>query len=682
MKKPVWYRLIILVGLSGFFLGTPSARQSGPPDRPQLAPSEDPDALLQALETMAQDFSPEGMSLPSFCLDRNGHTWATWEVWQAEPNPIKVAKLENGRISSLKVLAGPAGFNLTPRLAFDSANSPWIIWANVNHGRSRVFIQPLETGQMWQFDAPALTSLSNPVLVFDDRGIARAFWNETRPGHGLIVSTEFSQGLWSGQQTFRPVSGWPALNPDVLVGTDGLLWVVWMAYDGHDYELFMAGQKDGGWGQEIRLTDNQENDVFPSLSRGSLEGPLITWTRASAIGQQVRLATIKNGRLEKENPLSSFYSSSPLPRFFEMKGETKVLWKPAAQGRMELITLKTSGLSRETSIPPPLSGSVWNSSLDENVYVCFGDSITYGYIDRQPAPELGYPPRLEVILTQNFGPTLAVNQGIGGENTIGGLARIDSVISSLQGRFMLIMEGTNDVITPNLAMSTSAANLQEMVSRCLKAGVYPLLTTILPRHDAYGQIDYYRNRILELNEYIRDMVVAPPISFVDMYEIFNNYPPSDGGLFAVLSNDLKHPSAKGYQVMAESWFDEIKNIPFPPVNIEITSRDGNVSFSPPGRPRFSGWPRLSSTPPLDRTVGTLLRWEHNPKIFDPSRIQGYKVFRKDGLHPQAHFRLVTFVRSPLEFLDPGLYTIDRYSYVLMAVRTDGVEGFCSSEIKE
>ena len=150
----------------------------------------------------------------------------------------------------------------------------------------------------------------------------------------------------------------------------------------------------------------------------------------------------------------------------------------------------------------------------------------------------------------------------------------------------------------------------------------------------------------------------------------------------MLSNDLKHPSAKGYQVMAESLFDEIKNIPFPPVNIKVTSRDGNAVYA--FSPRADVARRRSKMPPraADLTAGTLISWQDNPKIFDRTRIQGYKIYRKDRFHPQGRFRLLTFVRSSQEFFDPGLHTIDRYVYVLSTVRSDGIEGHGSSQVHE
>ncbi|MGQ9672502.1 MAG: GDSL-type esterase/lipase family protein [Candidatus Aminicenantales bacterium] len=680
MKKRPFYHFCLTVGLL-VLLGGIQAKEPNSLDFQSWSQGKR-DALVETLELLAPDFPPETGLLPTFTLDRMGQTWATWEECRPEPNRIKIAKFKNGGVSSLQALPGPAGFNRAPRLAFDLNNSPWIIWANYREGRFRVFVQDLLSRRLWAFEVEAGLSIGNPLLIFDQKGQPWALWNETRLNEGVIVARVFSHGVWTERKILRPENGYPALNPDALIDRQGSLWLVWAAYDGQDYELFLARWTGNGWGKGIQLTDDQENDGFPALAQGKGGLPLLAWTRSTSFGEQVCIATIANSQLEKKAVLSSPELNLIAPRFYETEQETKLLWKSIHGIEVETVSAGPTGRVDLPSSPPFPGIFLFNPSLDENIYICFGDSITYGYIDREPAPELGYVPRLEKILNQNFGPTIAINQGIGGENTIGGLARIDSVLKSQQGRFILIMEGTNDVITPGLAMSTSASNLAEMVKRCLKAGVFPVLTTILPRYDSYGVIQYYADRILELNQMIRQLVVSFPISFVDMDEIFNNYPVSDGGVFALLSHDLKHPSAKGYQVMAESWFNEIKNIPFPPVHIEITSYDGNVNF---GSSRQEGvhlrYPKTSS-PSLEQPVGTLIRWQDNPKIFDPSRIQSYRIFRKDRRHPQARFRFLALVRSPLQFFDPGLHTLDRYTYVISTLREDGVEGPCSPEIKE
>lgn len=673
---PAW----LIISLASFLLAGAAYRAEEQTDQPCSA--DELAVLFRALKELGQDSLLELASLPSIGKDCFGQTWAVWEEWGSEDSRLRLARFEDGRIASLQKAGCGVGSDISPRLAMDAFDLPWLVWVNYFEGKHRVFVQELSSGLVWRLDASNSAAITSPRLIFDLAGNAWAFWNETDAEEGVVVYRVYSQGFWSPRQVMRPKVPYPAINPDAFADSQGLIWLTWASYDGHDYELYLARWNGQAWERELRLTDNQENDTFPAISGGSEGRPIITWMHSAENGHQVYLASLKEGRPESEVAISPPASHMTAPLLLESHGEINVVWKSSEGIKIRPVRRALGDRAEPFSTPAAPAGFLFNPSLDENIYVCFGDSVTYGYIDREPYPEMGYVPRLETILKQHFGPSLAVNLGIGGENTIGGLARIDSVISTQQGRYMLIMEGTNDVITPDLSMNTSALNLREMVRRCLQAGVYPVLATILPRLDAYGIQKYYSDRILDLNSQVRQIAADFPVSFIDMYEIFNNYPASDGGLLAVLSNDLKHPSVKGYQVMAESWFNEIKNIPFPPVEIKITSQSTNNAFLTRRGTTIIG--QRSKKPPLTAgsSFGTYLAWKDNPKIFDRSRIQGYKIYRKDRYHPQGRFRCLSSIQSPLEFFDPGIHSIGRYTYVISTVRTDGIEGPCSALVSE
>ncbi len=674
----LWLACLIL-SLAGVLLaGSPYQAKE---QTDQFSSSADLAALFKVLRELSQDSPSELAFLPSIAKNSSGQTWAVWQEWGSEDSRLKLARIEENRILSVQSIGCRVGSDISPHLTADGLGLPWVIWVNYYAGEYRVFVQEISSERTWRLDATSTASITSPRLVFDRAGNAWAFWNEADTETGVIVYNVFSQGLWSPRQAFRPNARYPALNPDAAADSQGFIWLTWASYDGHDYELYVARWNGLAWEREIRLTDNQDNDTFPAIGRGSRGRQVVTWMRSAEAGHQVYIVSLKEGRPENEFAISPPASHMMAPFLLESQGETNVVWK-SSEG-IKIRPLKPRDIPAEHfSTPAAPDGLLFNPSLDENIYVCFGDSITYGYIDREPYPELGYVPRLDIILKQHFGPALAVNMGIGGENTILALARIDSVIRSQQGRFILIMEGTNDVITPGLAMTTSAFNLREITRRCLEAGVYPVLMTIPPRKDWLGVIQYFSDRILELNSLIRQIVVDFPLSFVDIYEIFDNYPASDGGLLAVLSRDLKHPSAKGYQVMAESLFNEIKNIPFSPVDIQITSKSFNNAFLTRRGTTIIGQPSKKPSLAAGSSFGTYLAWKDNPKISDRSRIQGYKVYREDRSHPQGRFRCLALVQSPLEFFDPGIRSIGRYVYVISAVRTDGVEGPCSAPVNE
>ena len=62
------------------------------------------------------------------------------------------------------------------------------------------------------------------------------------------------------------------------------------------------------------------------------------------------------------------------------------------------------------------------------------------------------------------------------------------------------MEGTNDVVVPDISIDAQTFNIEQMVLKCVGAGVLPVLATIIPRNDVYWTDPFFRERIDDLNE--------------------------------------------------------------------------------------------------------------------------------------------------------------------------------------
>jgi hypothetical protein len=232
-------------------------------------------------------------------------------------------------------------------------------------------------------------------------------------------------------------------------------------------------------------------------------------------------------------------------------------------------------------------------------------------------------------------------------------------------------------------METAAFDIGEIARKSRDAGLFPTITTILPREDALGVIPLFRNRLLALNELIRELPADRRVSFIDMHDLFLYYPEEEGGLVAILSNDLKHPSEKGYQFMAEAWFSEITNYPFPPVEIKAEA-EGPEKEIGDGPARSHLWRTIgpSGAPEATNFRANLISWAPNSKTFDPTRIKGYKIYRRNEVRRNGQFRFVALVEDALQFLDGGLPGRGRYEYLIAALRDDDVEGPCAGPVKD
>ncbi len=660
--------------------GTFARSREGVDQEKPSPPPENARFIYESIEAQLAPGTPDSSGLPLVKEDGLGRTWAAWEEWQNGRRRVGIGRLDGDGVLVSIPMASPAGSNFSPDIAFGPDDSPWAAWGNYSAERYSICVQDVFTRRRWRLNLPQNASLTGPKIVFDGSGFIRVFWNETWRGNWQIVSRTFDGKMWSPPTTVFPPTRVPTVNPDVVADGTGSLWLAWSVYDGRDYEIYVARSKGKDWVGPVRLTDNEDNDLFPSLGIGTDRRPAVSWERASTEGVQVFATALAENGLFPEVPVSPPLRDSLRSRIISLSDRAAVVWKSAeGLGMKDLSALPATPGNLEpvvSPVPQPVS----NIDRDENAYIGFGDSITYGYIDRLPAPELGYPPRLDAILDQNFGPTEMINEGLGAEKTPQGLIRIDSVLASHAARYILIMEGTNDVINMSISMDTSVFNIREMARKSREAGTFPTLTTIIPRRDWAWPDPQVRSRQAYLNGQLRLLPAELLVSFIDMDLLFLDYPEADGGLLSLLSNDLKHPSEKGYQFMAESWFEEISDYPFPPYDIRlrkrIPKRETPEDVLPnPFRVLRDPHPRPA------RQTGNFLTWKVNPKISDPARIKGYNIYRASRDLPGDAFRFLAFVPDLPNFIDSGFEVFDRYDYLVSTIRDDDVEGPCAGPVE-
>lgn len=158
----------------------------------------------------------------------------------------------------------------------------------------------------------------------------------------------------------------------------------------------------------------------------------------------------------------------------------------------------------------------------------------------------GYQPYLNNILDQNIESSNAYNWGVSGETSLGGLGRIESVLSSRVADYILILYGAND-LNAGISASATKANVKSMVQKCRQYNVVPILSELTPYNSFTSQVPYlYNPAIRALAEEENTTIV---LMYENMIKGWNSIPYHSG--------DGLHLSDLGYVVMSNYWFEAI-----------------------------------------------------------------------------------------------------------------------------
>lgn len=613
----------------------------------------------------------QDISSPVIRKNSRGEIWIVWERESFTQNDIYSGQIFRDQMVRMELVNDWPAFHHSPDFDFDGDGNLWITWVSYSDSGTSIWAKNEMTEQTWMLNSPGIEGIHDPKIVVDTTSTVWIFWVGTTGSRDEIFYSVFRGVDWSIPQELNRGSDVPHVFPDVNLGLGGFPQVVWSEYDGGDYEIVYNSWNGEKWSGEERITDNRESDSHPVVSCIGGSVPVVFWSQSSGRGSGIFYKYKRVTGWSSENEL--FISRDEpnfSPKIAVFGDRIGVTWQSGNEIKAEILTFAQLEAKQTFGNQGLMDNIPVNPDLDENAYIGFGDSITYGYMDYQETPQLGYIPRLESLLYENYGPSRVINEGWGGEVTENGLARMSDVISTHKARYLLLMEGTNDVVFKRISMDTTAFNLKEMIKTCQDYGVFVVLSTIIPRDDRRWYTPFFKERIFELNDKIRDLAPEVKVPLVDMFNIFFNHP---AGWRQLLSTDKVHPSIKGYIVMTEAWFEEIHRVPFPPWDVEANRvRDQIVDFI---------------------QEGNVVKWKRSPKLPNEDGFQAFKIYRVDMSVTPLSLKLLKtleirdFDISVMGYLDfPGLggtgrkyfdrniEHTHRYRYGVSLVRNDNIEG--------
>ena len=604
------------------------------------------------LQDRILDSSPS-IGAPVIKKDARGGVGIVWAENGVRGIEIRYGRVDADAIRSVLTVARGADLASSCDLDYDAASNPWIAWVRVADGRSSVGVTGLAEGRTWIVNGRLTASALQPRIVATPAQGIWVFWTGRDGGRDEIFAAVFRAGSWSAPMRLDNDKAVPHFGASAALDADGFPWVAWSEYDGAAYRIFTSAWDGTSWSAPLKLSTGGGSDVSPAAACAVGGVPIVVWSRAEAGTTGLVARFRRSAAWSPEIRITGDAEKTARAPRISVSGETIGLaWDADESARSLVLTLSELAAKAPSTIRPQSPPPVLDPSRDENQYTGFGDSITYANGDQ------GYEPRLEPMLRQKYGGGTIWNEGIGGESTIDGLARFDQVLATHASRFLMLMEGTNDVIFDQFSMDTSAYNLEQMVQKSLNAGVLTLIATIIPRKDWHWSVPFYQNRILDLNDRIRAVAASKKIPLVDQFNVFYYYSSADGGWQSLILDDGVHPNPKGFDIMATAWFDGITILPFAPVALRLTRESDRVLFA--------------------ERLYDVLRWQNSPKCA-ASQIVGFRIYRKERAESvQAFMPLTAFpyldAATDYRFLDGQIVKGRAYAYILTALRKDGVEG--------
>jgi acyl-CoA thioesterase I len=186
------------------------------------------------------------------------------------------------------------------------------------------------------------------------------------------------------------------------------------------------------------------------------------------------------------------------------------------------------------SVPPPPVRD------DRPVIVTFGDSLTAGVAGRS------YPDNLQELLDQNGFHFRVDNQGVSGDTTTDGLARIDNVIAE-HPTLVLLEFGGNDGLR-GIPVDATRRNLQDMIER-LRAAKIPIVLLGITLPPNYGS-DY----VTPFTAMFPDLAKQYHLKYMP-FLLLNVYRSSN-----LMQPDGIHPNGEGNKIVARDVFQLIRPI--------------------------------------------------------------------------------------------------------------------------
>lgn len=193
-----------------------------------------------------------------------------------------------------------------------------------------------------------------------------------------------------------------------------------------------------------------------------------------------------------------------------------------------------------------------------NVIMCFGDSLTYGYC---ADPGKDYVSLFRAKVKEDFPdvPIVIRNRGENGESTRGALKRIDNELESYSPRLVIMLFGSNDSaysLWYHVGLDEFSNNYETLISKILQSGSELVLITPTPVVED-AEMPFIDNDVLDKYcDIIKEKAKKYNLPLVDMNKAFCEA----GDLPSLLQWDGLHINTNGYKLFFDVLYKTLKGL--------------------------------------------------------------------------------------------------------------------------
>ena len=222
------------------------------------------EARRTAMATVLSDSERED-DYPALCLKPDGSAWCVWQSYENQGEQLFYSAERGGTWSAPQPVPGAAGDIYKSACAW-VGDRLWVVWAQFENADWNLKASGFD-GTQWskpQFLTTEKGADVEPALAArGERGWL--VWQAPRGSHSDIWLMTVRDGRWSKAQavTQAPGNDW---IPQVDVGPDGTVTVVWDTYRNGNYDVYLRQLADGGFGPETPVAAAETFQAYATVA--------------------------------------------------------------------------------------------------------------------------------------------------------------------------------------------------------------------------------------------------------------------------------------------------------------------------------------------------------------------------------------------------------------------------------